>query len=131
VRPYVPINARRLFGEAELFPGQVINEREVVTTVPRTGDPKGILFALHGCLQLTTEWGFRTDTCNNCSGPDLNHWLVTGLSLSRKSIHTLLLPIASTEHGPSIISWLACTSLVLELVNAQSYLRRPWNHLHQ
>jgi len=49
---------------------QVIFEREVVTTVPE-GELKGVLFALHGCLQLTTEWGFQSETCPNCHGPSI------------------------------------------------------------
>ena len=47
---------------------QVIYDREVVSTVPQDGEPKGVLFSLHGCLQLATEWGFQSDTCPNCHG---------------------------------------------------------------
>lgn len=53
---------------------QVIHEREVVTTIP-PGDLKGVLFALPGCLQLTTEWGFQSATCPSCHGEALKQTL--------------------------------------------------------
>ncbi len=39
--------------------------------MPRDGEPKGVLFSLHGCLQLATEWGFQSDTCPDCHGAAL------------------------------------------------------------
>ena len=47
---------------------QVILEHEVLTTVPEGGEMKGVLFSLHGCLQLTKEWGFPSETCPECHG---------------------------------------------------------------
>lgn len=58
---------------------QVIYGREAVITVP-SGDLKGVLVALPGCLQLTTEWGFQSATCPSCHGgvlssaPELLCW---------------------------------------------------------
>ena len=47
---------------------QVILEHEVLTTVPAEGEMKGVLFSLHGCLQLTTEWGYPSEGCPVCHG---------------------------------------------------------------
>lgn len=46
----------------------MILEHEVLTTVPVAMEMKGVLFSLHGCLQLTKEWGFPSETCPECSG---------------------------------------------------------------
>ncbi|CAL5222477.1 g4849 [Coccomyxa viridis] len=47
---------------------EVVLEHEVLTTVPVATEIKGVLFSLHGCLQLTKEWGFPSETCPECSG---------------------------------------------------------------
>ena len=47
---------------------QVILEHEVLITVPVATEVKGVLFSLHGCLQLTKEWGFPSEACPECSG---------------------------------------------------------------
>ena len=47
---------------------QVVFDREVVTTVPKDVEPKGVVFSLHGCLQMATEWGFQSPTCPSCHG---------------------------------------------------------------
>ena len=62
---------------------QVIYEREVVITVP-AGDLKGVLFALPGCLQLTTEWGFQSATCPSCHGGVLSSALEFNGCVKRK-----------------------------------------------
>lgn len=54
----------------ELLLLQVILEHEVVITVPLEKELKGVLFSLHGCLQLTKEWGFLSETCPGCHGKD-------------------------------------------------------------
>ena len=46
----------------------MILEHEVVITVPVETEMKGVLFSLHGCLQLTKEWGFPSETCPGCHG---------------------------------------------------------------
>ena len=47
---------------------QEILEHEVVITVPTEGEMKGVVFSLHGCLQLTKEWGYPSETCPECHG---------------------------------------------------------------
>ncbi|KAK9820955.1 hypothetical protein WJX81_006047 [Elliptochloris bilobata] len=44
-----------------------IGGHEVVSTVPAR-EPKGVIFILHGCLQLVTEWGFQSEHCPDCHG---------------------------------------------------------------
>lgn len=49
---------------------QVIFDREFVYTIPR-GALKGVIFALHGCGQYPSEWGFASQSCPLCSGVSL------------------------------------------------------------
>lgn len=46
----------------------MILEHEVVITAPVETEMKAVLFSLHGCLQLTKEWGFLSETCPDCHG---------------------------------------------------------------
>ncbi len=41
--------------------------------MPVETEIKGVLFSLHGCLQLTKEWGFPSETCPECSGETPPH----------------------------------------------------------
>ncbi|KAK9832782.1 hypothetical protein WJX81_000731 [Elliptochloris bilobata] len=47
---------------------QVFMEREIVTTIPVSQNPRGVVFAFHGCLQYVTEFGFKSASCPNCHG---------------------------------------------------------------
>lgn len=47
---------------------QVVHNHEVVSTVPAHREPRGVVFMLHGCLQLVTEWGFQSELCPDCHG---------------------------------------------------------------
>ena len=54
--------------KTHVYAAQEILEHEVVITVPTEGEMKGVLFSLHGCLQLTKEWGYPSETCPECHG---------------------------------------------------------------
>ena len=78
---------------------QVVLEHEVLVTVPVATEVKGVLFSLHGCLQLTKEWGFPSETCPESSGKSSSS--STGPHLctaahDASTYHALLLP----KHHP-------------------------------
>ena len=54
--------------KTHVYAAQEILEHEVVITVPTEGEMKGVVFSLHGCLQLTKEWGYPSETCPECHG---------------------------------------------------------------
>jgi len=87
---------------------QVILEHEVLTTVPE-GEMKGVLFSLHGCLQLTIEWGFPSETCPECHGKATRHPYPALLSCA-----------ASRSHGNDVL----CRGLQTKLVNVHMALQR-------
>jgi len=45
-----------------------VHSHEVVLTAPTHREPRGVVFMLHGCLQLVTEWGFQSEHCPDCHG---------------------------------------------------------------
>lgn len=54
---------------------QVLQDREVVLTAPK-GEIRGVVIALHGCLQYVTQFGFASPSCPTCHGGACCHFPV-------------------------------------------------------